>query len=162
MTNQTREPVAGAVARKVAGPVVYDRESIVSRVGGDSVLLCALLQGMLLELEHCIEVLRDAPDAPALAMNSHRFKGALLQTGLMTAARVAGEMEASARRGQVEAARALLPAFSAEVAQGREQISTHFEELKRSGACECECEGECESETSEVAPDAGSAHPGRG
>jgi HPt (histidine-containing phosphotransfer) domain-containing protein len=125
---------------RVAPPSMYDREGVSARVGGDDEILCALLQSMLHELDAYFATVQSAHDAAALTMSAHRFKGALLQTGLMAAARVAGAIESSALTGRFDVARGALPELQAEVVKARALLQEHVTELRRAGVCECECE----------------------
>lgn len=144
VTDYRKEPSGGEGPGRVgraAPPSVYDRQGVLARVGGDDELLCALLQGMLIELDVCLATLRGSRDAAALTMSAHRFKGALLQTGLMAAARVASAIETSARTGRVEVARGALPELEAQVVKARAALQEHVTELRSAGVCECSPDG---------------------
>jgi CheY-like chemotaxis protein/nitrogen-specific signal transduction histidine kinase/HPt (histidine-containing phosphotransfer) domain-containing protein len=98
---------SGRTAAKA--PAVFDREEALRRANGDEALLAELTGLFLQETPETLKAIATAveeEDILGLERLAHRLKGALLTLSAHRAARAALELEASARTGGVDAARA--------------------------------------------------------
>ena len=105
--------------------VVFDREGLLERLGGDGELLTELL-GIF--LEECREMLTgvesavEAGDAHRIERSAHSFKGALLNISADEAAERALQLEQVGRAGELELASSLLEDLQEEVQRLEQEL----------------------------------------
>lgn len=99
-----------------ATPAVLDRSAALERLGGDEDLLREIAGIFLDEYEQLMNELRLAAEngsASGLERAAHTFKGAVSNFGADAATEAAYRIEAFARGGEVEQARAAMPQLHA-------------------------------------------------
>ena len=105
--------------------VVFDREGLLERLGGDDELLTELL-GIF--LEECREMLAgvesavEAGDAHRIERSAHSFKGALLNISADEAAERALQLEQVGSAGELELASSLLEDLQEEVQRLEQEL----------------------------------------
>jgi HPt (histidine-containing phosphotransfer) domain-containing protein len=123
--HDTERKRAGASEREGGAAIVYDEADALRRAGGDANLLRLLNEELLAQLGPALAEIRSAlarSDGGALRAGAHQLRGALMQTGLPAAARVASELELRGVRADFSEARALMTELEAECDRAQEAL----------------------------------------
>jgi PAS domain S-box-containing protein len=105
-------PEGAAEPLPVAGPPVFDRQSLLARLMGDEGLVQEITAGFLQDMPKQIRRLKELigqADADAVVGQAHAIKGAAANVGAPALSAVASDMEKSGRAGRLREAVALLP-----------------------------------------------------
>jgi len=96
--------IAATVSSRAAG-ALFDPEALRALFGKQPARLAVLVQNFADTATHDLALMRDAADADQLAASAHRLKGAARMAGARVLAEQAERAEASARAGNIAAAR---------------------------------------------------------
>jgi HPt (histidine-containing phosphotransfer) domain-containing protein len=97
--------------------VVFDLAQALRVTGDDREILVEIIEVYLEDLEHMMGEVRkslDAGDSPGVELHAHSLKGAAANVGGQRVRAVAQGMERAGKAGNIDEARALLPALEAE------------------------------------------------
>ena len=98
--------------------IVFDREGLLERLGGDTELLAELLEiflGECREMMAAVQSAVDAGDANRIERSAHSLKGALLNISAEAAAERALQLEQVGCAGELELASSLLDDLQEEI-----------------------------------------------